>query len=80
MRNDSVASVWVVETFRQYFPGDRIPGILPPAKPPGETEESDFDKVLAVDLRGVFLWLKYEIRQMLKACSGVNVKTARWLE
>lgn len=51
-------------------------GILPPTKPLAETEESDFDKTIAVDLRGVFLCLKYEIRQMLKAGGGVIVNTA----
>lgn len=51
-------------------------GILPPTKPLAETEESDFDKVIAVDLRGVFLCLKYEIRQMSKTGSGAIVNTA----
>ncbi len=51
-------------------------GILPPTKPLAETEESDFDKVIAVDLKGVFMCLKYEIRQMLKAGGGAIVNTA----
>ncbi|TAM92489.1 MAG: SDR family oxidoreductase [Rhodanobacteraceae bacterium] len=51
-------------------------GILPPTKPLAETEESDFDKTIAVDLRGVFLCLKYEIRQMLKTGGGAIVNTA----
>jgi NAD(P)-dependent dehydrogenase (short-subunit alcohol dehydrogenase family) len=29
-----------------------------------------FDQILAVDLRGVFLCMKYEIRHMLKAGGG----------
>jgi NAD(P)-dependent dehydrogenase (short-subunit alcohol dehydrogenase family) len=51
-------------------------GILPPTKPLAETEDSDFDKVIAVDLKGVFLCMKYEIRQMLKAGGGAIVNTA----
>jgi len=51
-------------------------GILPPTKPLAETEDSDFDKVIAVDLKGVFLCMKYEIRHMLKAGGGAIVNTA----
>jgi len=51
-------------------------GILPPTKPLAETEDSDFDKVIAVDLRGVFLCMKYEIRHMLTAGGGAIVNTA----
>lgn len=51
-------------------------GILPATKPLADMEESDFDKTIAVDLRGVFLCLKYEIRQMLKASGGAIVNTA----
>lgn len=51
-------------------------GILPPSKPLAETEESDFDKVIAVDLKGVWLCLKYQIRQMLKTGGGAIVNTA----
>jgi NAD(P)-dependent dehydrogenase (short-subunit alcohol dehydrogenase family) len=51
-------------------------GILPPTKPLAEQEESDFDKVIAVDLKGVFLCLKYEIRHMLGAGGGTIVNTA----
>lgn len=51
-------------------------GILPPTKPLAETEDSDFDKVIAVDLKGVFLCMKYELRHMLKAGGGAIVNTA----
>ena len=51
-------------------------GILPPTRPLAETEETDFDKVIAVDLKGVFLCMKYEIQQMLKAGGGAIVNTA----
>jgi NAD(P)-dependent dehydrogenase (short-subunit alcohol dehydrogenase family) len=34
-------------------------GVLPPTKPLAEMEEAEWDKVIAVDLKGVFLSLKY---------------------
>ena len=51
-------------------------GILPVAAPLAELEEASFDEVIAVDLRGVFLCMKYEIRHMLKAGGGVIVNNA----
>ncbi|MHB1298612.1 MAG: SDR family NAD(P)-dependent oxidoreductase, partial [Gemmatimonadaceae bacterium] len=51
-------------------------GILPPTRPLAETDEADFDRVIAVDLRGVFLCLKYEIRHMARAGGGAIVNTA----
>ncbi len=65
-----------VETFGGFNCAFNNSGVLPPTKPLAEREESDFDKVIAVDLRGVFLCLKYEIRQMLKVSSGAIVNTA----
>jgi len=51
-------------------------GILPGAAPLAELEEASFDEVIAVDLKGVFLCMKYEIRQMLKFGGGVIVNNA----
>ena len=51
-------------------------GILPPTKPLAEQAEADFDRVLAVDLKGVFLCLQHEIRQMRKSGGGAIVNTA----
>ena len=39
-------------------------------------EEEDWDRVSAVDLKGVWLGMKYELKQMLKQGSGVVVNTA----
>ena len=36
----------------------------------------DFDRLISINLRGVFLCLKYEIPEMLKAGSGAIVNTA----
>jgi NAD(P)-dependent dehydrogenase (short-subunit alcohol dehydrogenase family) len=51
-------------------------GILPGGAPLAELEEASFDEVIAVDLKGVFLCMKYEIRHMLKAGGGVIVNNA----
>lgn len=51
-------------------------GILPATKPLTEQSEADFDRVVAVDLKGVFLCLQSEIRQMLKSGGGAIVNTA----
>lgn len=51
-------------------------GILPGGTPLAELEEASFDEVIAVDLKGVFLCMKYEIRHMLKAGGGAIVNNA----
>jgi NAD(P)-dependent dehydrogenase (short-subunit alcohol dehydrogenase family) len=51
-------------------------GILPEAAPLAELEEASFDEVIAIDLKGVFLCMKYEILHMLKCGSGVIVNNA----
>ncbi len=51
-------------------------GVLPPTADFADMEEADFDKVIAVDLKGVFLSMKYEIRAMLKSGGGAIVNTA----
>ncbi|MGF6919443.1 SDR family NAD(P)-dependent oxidoreductase [Paraburkholderia sp. 40] len=51
-------------------------GILPTATPLAEMSVADFDKVISIDLRGVFLCLKYQISHMLTAGGGSIVNTA----
>jgi NAD(P)-dependent dehydrogenase (short-subunit alcohol dehydrogenase family) len=51
-------------------------GILPVAAPLAELEEARFDEVIGVDLKGVFLCMKYEIRHMLQSGGGVVVNNA----
>lgn len=51
-------------------------GVLPPTIPLAEVDESSFDRVLNVDLKGIFLAMKYEIRQMLQAGAGAIVNNA----
>src|SRR5947208_12570536 len=51
-------------------------GVLPPTTLLGEMDDATFDKVLAVDLKGVFLCMKYEIQQMLQGGGGTIVNNA----
>ena len=41
-----------------------------------ETSERNFDRVMAINVKGVWLCMKYEIRQMRKQGSGAIVNTA----
>jgi NAD(P)-dependent dehydrogenase (short-subunit alcohol dehydrogenase family) len=51
-------------------------GVLPPTVTLVEMEESTFDKTLAVDLKGVFLCMKYEVAHMLQSGGGAIVNSA----
>jgi len=51
-------------------------GILPPTADFAEMTEENFDRVIVVDLKGVFLCIKYEIAAMLKSGGGAIVNTA----
>jgi len=51
-------------------------GVLPPMAPLADTEESTFDQTFAVDVKGVFLAMKYEIQQMLQTGGGAIVNNA----
>jgi len=51
-------------------------GIEQPAQPLAELSEELFDRVIAVNLKSVFLCMKYEIEIMLRQGSGAIVNTA----
>jgi NAD(P)-dependent dehydrogenase (short-subunit alcohol dehydrogenase family) len=51
-------------------------GVLPPMAPLADIEESTFDHTYAVDVKGVFLAMKYEIQQMLQTGGGAIVNNA----
>jgi len=51
-------------------------GVLPPPKPFHEVAEVDFDRILAVDLKGVFHCMQAEIRHFLSNGGGAIVNTA----
>ena len=65
-----------VDTFGGLHCAFNNAGILPPTIPLAEIDEKDFDSVIGVDLKGVFLSMKYEIQHMLKAGGGTIVNTA----
>ena len=66
----------VVETYGGLQCAFNNAGILPPTIPLADVDDSTFDNVLAVDLKGIFLSMKYEIRQMLQAGGGAIVNNA----
>jgi NAD(P)-dependent dehydrogenase (short-subunit alcohol dehydrogenase family) len=51
-------------------------GVLPPTATLAETNESTFEEVMAVDLKGVFLCMKHEIQHMLQNGGGSIVNNA----
>jgi NAD(P)-dependent dehydrogenase (short-subunit alcohol dehydrogenase family) len=51
-------------------------GVLPPMAPLADIEESTFEQTFAVDVKGVFLAMKYEIPQMLQTGGGAIVNNA----
>jgi len=51
-------------------------GILPAAALLADVDEAAFDQVVAVDLKGVFLAMKYEIQYMLRVGGGAIVNNA----
>jgi NAD(P)-dependent dehydrogenase (short-subunit alcohol dehydrogenase family) len=51
-------------------------GVLPATRPLAEQTEEEFDRVLSVDLKGVFLCMKYEIPALLASGGGAIVNTA----
>lgn len=51
-------------------------GVLPPAAPLAEQSLEDWDRVMAVDLKGVFLCLREEIRCMAANGGGAIINTA----
>jgi NAD(P)-dependent dehydrogenase (short-subunit alcohol dehydrogenase family) len=51
-------------------------GITIPARPLGELDEASFDRIVEVDLKGVFLCLTYQLRHMIATGGGAIVNTA----
>jgi NAD(P)-dependent dehydrogenase (short-subunit alcohol dehydrogenase family) len=65
-----------VETFGGLHAAFNNAGILPPTGPLVEMSEADWNRVIDVDLKGVFLAMKYELAHMLTAGGGAIVNTA----
>ncbi len=64
-----------VETYGKLDCAFNNAGIDPPIKPLHEQSVEDFDKIMAINVRGLFLCMKYEIQQML-AHGGVIVNNS----
>src|SRR5205085_5917155 len=50
-------------------------GVEQPVKPLDQISDDEFERLMEVDLRGVFLCMKHEIPPMLKGGGGVIVNT-----
>lgn len=51
-------------------------GVAPPAAPLAEQSEADFDRVVATNLKGVWLSMKHQIPAILRADGGAIVNNA----
>ena len=66
----------VIEAFGRLDCGFNNAGIDSAMAKAADCTEEDWDRVIAVNLKGVWLCMKYEIPQMLKQGSGTIVNTA----
>lgn len=57
---------WIVKTYGRLDTAHNNAGIQTPQRPMAEITEDEFDRTVAVDLKGVWNCMKYEIEQMLK--------------
>ena len=57
---------WIVEKYGRLDCGFNNAGVQTPQRPMAEITYEEFDKTVAVDLKGVWNCMKYEIIQMLK--------------
>lgn len=65
-----------VETYGSLDVAFNNAGVLPPTASLAEQTEQDWDTTIAVDLKGVFLALKYEIAYMVENGGGSIINTA----
>jgi len=75
----SDAERMVMETVRAYGKLDILSnnaGILGEAGSVGETTEENWDRVIAINLKSVFLCSKYAVGEMIKTGGGVIISTA----
>ena len=66
----------VVKTFGGLHCAFNNAGVLPPMALLADIEESTFEHTFDVDVKGVFLAMKYEIQQMLQTGGGAIVNNA----
>ncbi|MET0987147.1 MAG: glucose 1-dehydrogenase [Steroidobacteraceae bacterium] len=74
---DVAAAVqYTVDTFGTLDIAVNNAGVSAKTTPLADIEDDDFDRILEINLRGVFLALKYEIKAMLAHGGGSIVNTA----
>jgi NAD(P)-dependent dehydrogenase (short-subunit alcohol dehydrogenase family) len=66
----------VVETFGGIDIGFNNAGIITPSQPIEETSEDDWDSVIAVNLKGIWLCVRAQVRHMRPRGHGVILNTA----
>lgn len=67
---------WIVATYGRLDAALNNAGIQTPQRPMAEITDEEFDRTVAVDLKGVWNCMRYEIRQMLKQGGGAIVNTS----
>lgn len=67
---------WIVGTYGRLDAALNNAGIQTPQRPMAEITDEEFDRTIAVDLKGVWNCMRYEIRQMLAQGGGAIVNTS----
>lgn len=67
---------WIVETYGRLDAALNNAGIQTPQRPMAEITDDEFDRTVAVDLKGVWNCMRYEIGQMLRQGGGAIVNTS----
>jgi oxidoreductase, short-chain dehydrogenase/reductase family len=67
---------WIVATYGRLDAAHNNAGIQTPQRPMAEITDEEFDRTVAVDLKGVWNCMRYEIRQMLAQGGGAIVNTS----
>lgn len=67
---------WVAATLGRLDAALNNAGIQTPQRPMAEITDDEFDRTVAVDLKGVWNCMRYEIRQMLRQGGGTIVNTS----
>ena len=67
---------WIVKTYGRLDAAHNNAGIQTPQRPMAEITDEEFDRTVAVDLKGVWNCMRYEIIQMLKQGGGTIVNTS----
>lgn len=67
---------WIVANYGRLDAAHNNAGIQTPQRPMAEITDDEFDRTVAVDLKGVWNCMRYEILQMLKQGQGAIVNTS----